>query len=342
MPAAPETEMLEPLRSDPKCQREAPDALDDLRYPLRERQCSPLHEQSSIDAAQPHPQGRNRLPPLRRSSDPLHADSRDARVAGWDPAGCKHRRCRAAVGLGSTALRSDLRNRQERASRPKTADAWVANGHALPGNVRVGSTRMDKSTWDRRYTEREFVWTVEPNRFLVHEAEGLQPGRALDLACGEGRNAVWLAEHGWQVTGVDFAALGLDKARRLASALGVEGEWIVADLLEYRPEPRSFDLVLVLYLQLPASERTPVLRDAANAVADGGTFLVVAHDSSNLENGYGGPQHAEVLYTAEEVVADLDGSGLLIERAERVERTVETPDGVQIALDALVRASRSA
>ncbi len=206
---------------------------------------------------------------------------------------------------------------------------------------------MDKSTWDRRYAEREFVWTVEPNRLLVHEAEGLQPGRALDLACGEGRNAVWLAEHGWQVTGVDFAAVGLDKARRLASARGVEGEWIAADLLEYRPEPRSFDLVLVhlvlvLYLQLPASERTPVLRDAANAVADVGTFLVVAHDSSNLENGYGGPQHAEVLYTAEEVVADLDGSGLLIERAERVERTVETPDGVQIALDALVRASRSA
>lgn len=201
---------------------------------------------------------------------------------------------------------------------------------------------MNKSTWDRRYAEREFVWTVEPNRFLVHEAEGLQPGRALDLACGEGRNAVWLAEHGWQVTGVDFAAVGLDKARRLASARGVDGEWIAADLLEYRPEPRSFDLVLVLYLQLPASERTPVLRYAANAVADDGTFLMVAHDSSNLENGYGDPQRAEVLYTAEEVVADLDGSGLLIERAERVEQTVQTPDGVEIALDALVRASRSA
>jgi SAM-dependent methyltransferase len=201
---------------------------------------------------------------------------------------------------------------------------------------------MDKSTWDRRYAEREFVWTVEPNRLLVQEAEGLRPGRALDLACGEGRNAVWLAEHGWQVTGVDFAAVGLEKARRLASARGVEAEWIAADLLEYRPEPRSFDLVLVLYLQLPASERKPVLRAAANAVADDGTFLVVAHDSSNLENGYGGPQHAEVLYTAKEVVADLDGSGLLIERAERVERTVETPDGVQVALDALVRASRSA
>jgi SAM-dependent methyltransferase len=201
---------------------------------------------------------------------------------------------------------------------------------------------MDKSTWDRRYAERDFVWTVQPNRFLVQEAEGLRPGHALDLACGEGRNAVWLAEHGWQVTGVDFAAVGLEKARRLANARGVQGEWIAADLLEYRPEHQAFDLVLVLYLQLPASGRAPVLRAAANAVADGGTLLVVGHDSSNLRDGYGGPQHADVLYTAEEVVGDLDRSGLVIERAERVERTVETPDGVEIALDALVRASRNA
>jgi SAM-dependent methyltransferase len=181
---------------------------------------------------------------------------------------------------------------------------------------------------------------VEPNRFVVQEAEGLRPGHVLDLACGEGRNAVWLAERGWQVTGVDFAAVGLEKARRLAGARGVEGEWIAADLLEYRPEPQAFDLVLVLYLQLPASERAPVLRGAANAVAEGGTLLVVAHDSSNLQEGYGGPQHADVLYTAEGVVADLDGSGLMIERAERVERTVETPGGVQIAFDVFVRASR--
>ena len=201
---------------------------------------------------------------------------------------------------------------------------------------------MDKGVWDRRYADREFVWTVQPNQFLVQEVQGLSPGRALDLACGEGRNAVWLAERGWRVTGVDFSEVGLEKARRLATARGVEGEWIAADLLEYRPEPGAFDLVLVLYLQVPASERAPILRAAADAVADGGSFLLIAHDSSNLQDGYGGPQPAEVLYRAQYVVGDIDASGLEIDRAERVERRVQTPDGVRVALDALVRASRSA
>jgi SAM-dependent methyltransferase len=63
---------------------------------------------------------------------------------------------------------------------------------------------MDKSIWDRRYADHEFVWTVQPNQFLVQEVQGLRPGHALDLACGEGRNAVWLAERGWRVTGVDL------------------------------------------------------------------------------------------------------------------------------------------
>jgi 2-polyprenyl-3-methyl-5-hydroxy-6-metoxy-1,4-benzoquinol methylase len=149
---------------------------------------------------------------------------------------------------------------------------------------------MDKDIWDRRYADRELVWTVQPNQFLVQEVEGLPPGRALDLACGEGRNAVWLAERGWRVTGVDFSEVGLEKARRLASARGVEGEWTAEDLLEYRPEAGAFDLVLVLYLQVPASERAPILRAAADAVAAGGTFLLIAHDSGNVQDGYGGPQ----------------------------------------------------
>jgi SAM-dependent methyltransferase len=196
---------------------------------------------------------------------------------------------------------------------------------------------MDRSVWDRRYAAGAFVWTVRPNRLLVQETQAFPPGRALDLACGEGRNAVWLAEQGWRVTGVDFSQVGLEKARRLAAARGVEGDWVAADLLEYRPEPRAFDLVLVLYLQVPATEREPILRAAADAVADGGTFLVIAHDSRNLRDGHGGPQRADVLYTADDVVRDIDGSGLLIERAERVQRPVETPDGVRVALDALVR-----
>jgi SAM-dependent methyltransferase len=200
---------------------------------------------------------------------------------------------------------------------------------------------MDSEVWDRRYAGRELVWTSEANRFLVQEIDGMRSGRALDLACGEGRNAVWLAERGWTVTGVDFSKVGLEKARRLAEARGVRGEWIVADLLGYRPEAKAFGLVIVFYLQVPASERTPILQTAATAIAPGGNFLLVAHDSRNLAEGYGGPQDPAVLYTAADVVRDLEGTGLRIERAECVERPVQTPEGERIALDALVRASRA-
>ncbi len=199
---------------------------------------------------------------------------------------------------------------------------------------------MDSATWDRRYGGRELIWTAEPNRFLVAETETLAPGRAIDLACGEGRNAIWLAERGWLTVGVDFSDVGLRKARELAAARGISAEWVAADLLEYRPEPKAFDLVLVFYLQVPAADRQPVLQAAADAVAPAGTFLLVAHDSSNLRHGYGGPQTPAVLYTASDVVADIDGRGLQIERAERVERPVQTSDGDRVALDALVRARR--
>lgn len=193
---------------------------------------------------------------------------------------------------------------------------------------------MWRDEWNRRYAGSELLWTAEPNRFLVAETEALPPGRALDLACGEGRNAVWLAERGWEVTGVDFAEVGLEKARGLAAAHGVEPAWVHADLLEYDPPRAAFDLVALLYLQLREDERRRVLRVAAEAVAPGGTLLVVAHDRSNLDDGHGGPQDPAVLATPEEVAGDLDG--LEVERAEVVERRT----GATVALDLLVRARR--
>lgn len=199
---------------------------------------------------------------------------------------------------------------------------------------------MEREDWNRRYAGHELVWTGAPNRFLVAEVTALQPGRALDLACGEGRNAVWLAAHGWQVTAVDFSDVALEKARLLAEERGVDADWVTADLRDYRPAPRAFDLVIVFYLQMPAAERCAVLRAAGEAVAPGGTFLLVAHDSANLEHGYGGPAEPAVLYTARDVVTDLDG--LQVERAERVERPVQTPDGERVALDVIVRALRPA
>jgi SAM-dependent methyltransferase len=199
---------------------------------------------------------------------------------------------------------------------------------------------MDSEAWDRRYAGQEPVWTDQANRFLVEETAALAPGASADVACGEGRNAAWLAERGSQVTGVDFSEVGLAKARALAATRGVQAAWIAANLLDYRPEPRAFDLVLVFYLQVPADRRQAILDTVADAVAPGGTFQLVAHDSTNLEHGHDGPQTAAVLYTADDVVGDLDGIGLRVERAHTVRRPVETADGERVALDALVRPRR--
>jgi 2-polyprenyl-3-methyl-5-hydroxy-6-metoxy-1,4-benzoquinol methylase len=195
---------------------------------------------------------------------------------------------------------------------------------------------MRREDWDARYTEKDFVWTVEPNRFLVAEVSELPPGRALDLACGEGRNAVWLAARGWGVTGVDFSSVAIEKAEALAAHRGVAVDWRVADLEDYDPPAQTFDLVVVLYLQMPAAQLAPVLSRAAAALAPGGTMLVVSHDALNLTEGHGGPKDAAVLTTPQQVAAAL--SGLTIERAERVERPVEDAD--RPAIDSLVRARR--
>ena len=197
---------------------------------------------------------------------------------------------------------------------------------------------MDREHWDERYRTEELIWKAEPNRFLVEELDALVPGRALDVACGEGRNAVWLASKGWRVTGADFSRAGLAKAQRLATDRGVEVTWVEADVVEWRPATASFDLVVVMYLHLPAEQRRRALAHAAAALAPGGVLLVVGHDTSNLLKGTGGPQDPAVLFTPEEIVEDI--SGLQIERAEQVKRTVVTDAGEATAIDALVRAVR--
>ena len=195
---------------------------------------------------------------------------------------------------------------------------------------------MQREDWNRRHGEAGLLFGAEPNRFLVAEVAGLPPGRALDLACGSGRNAVWLAQQGWSVVGADFADVALEQARALAEERGVQVEWVEADLREWEPPARAFDLVVVLYLQLPPEELGPVVRRAAGSVAQGGTILVVGHHSENLASGVGGPKDPRVLFTPEDVAAVLDG--FEVEKAEAVIRTVE---GEGDAIDALVRARRA-
>jgi len=195
---------------------------------------------------------------------------------------------------------------------------------------------VKREDWNRKHGEAGLLFGAEPNRFLVAEMAGLPPGRALDLACGSGRNAVWLAQQGWSVVGADFADVALQQARALAVERGVEIEWVDADLREWEPPARAFDLVVVLYLQLPSEELGPIMRRAAEAVAEGGTMLVVGHHSENLASGVGGPKDPRVLFTPEEVASAIDG--LEVEKAEAVIRTVA---GEGDAIDALVRARRA-
>jgi len=195
---------------------------------------------------------------------------------------------------------------------------------------------VKREDWDRKYGEKEQLWSREPNRHVVEEVRALAPGRALDLACGEGRHAVWLARLGWRVTAVDFSEVAIAKGQARVARERVDVDFRHADLLDYEPEPRAFDLVLVLFLQLPPDERQLVLARAESALAPGGTFVLIGHDLANLTEGVGGPSDPSVLYTPKDIVAELPD--LEIEKAERVFRDVENAD--RPAIDALVRARR--
>ncbi len=195
----------------------------------------------------------------------------------------------------------------------------------------------DEAKWDARYSEPTFVWSAEPNRFVAEQLADRAPrGRALDLACGEGRNAVWLAQRGWDTVGVDLSAVGLAKAAELAEARGVEVAWTHADLAEYVPEESAFDVVVIAYLHTEPETQRLTFERAAASVAPGGVLVAVGHDRANLDHGYGGPQDPSVLWTVDAVVDAL--GGLAIEEATCVRRPVQ--GGEHVAIDTLVRAVR--
>jgi len=210
---------------------------------------------------------------------------------------------------------------------------------------------FDQEYWDERYSALDDVWSGAANPVLVSETSDLAPGRALDIGCGEGADAIWLAGRGWQVTGVDFSAVALERAAARSRRAGVAPsaaeavaggiEWQQHDFTRWAPPASRFDLVTAQFMHLPSGPRTVLFLALADAVAPGGTLLIVGHDVSAVHTTAHGMPDPDLFFSAEEVAATLDPARWRIEVAESRTRTARGPGGTPVlAADAVLRARR--
>ena len=197
--------------------------------------------------------------------------------------------------------------------------------------------------WDARYAERDAIWSGRPNGHLVAVASGLRPGDALDLGCGEGADAVWLARQGWTVTGVDISTVALGRAAEAAATSGVAGRVTLrqVDMLTFEPEPASFDLVSSQFIHLPLELRSTLNARLAAAVRPGGSLLVVGHHASDLQTTIGRPDIPELFFDAGEIAAALDPDAWDVVTAAAPERETLDPNGDPVTIrDAVLHAVR--
>jgi SAM-dependent methyltransferase len=208
-----------------------------------------------------------------------------------------------------------------------------------------GPEMFDAAFWDARYSSAHSLWSGNPNRQLVAEAAGLEPGTALDAGAGEGADAIWLAERGWQVTAVDVSGVALGRAAEHAAKAGDEVaariRWQREDLREWIPPERAYDLVTSQYLHLPGALRHTFFAGLAAAVRDGGTLLIVGHHPMDLDTTLQRPNHPELMFTGDELAGDLGEDGWEIVTNVAAEREATDPDGRPVmAHDTVFRARR--
>jgi SAM-dependent methyltransferase len=193
--------------------------------------------------------------------------------------------------------------------------------------------------WEAAYAGESPVWSGRPNQALVAEVAGLTPGRALDVGCGEGADAVWLASRGWRVTGIDVAQVALQRARAAADSAGVQVNWVASGLVELADRDAPFDLVTAFYPALRRSASDDAEAALLGAVAPGGTLLVVHHADIDrevaLSHGFD-PEH----YVGHDHVVSALGDGWEIERDEVRERDPVEGPGAHHHRDLVLRARR--
>jgi 2-polyprenyl-3-methyl-5-hydroxy-6-metoxy-1,4-benzoquinol methylase len=200
---------------------------------------------------------------------------------------------------------------------------------------------FEPASWDERYSGQDSIWSGHANPQLVTEASGLAPGTALDVGCGEGGDVIWLAQHGWTVTGADFSAQGLARAARHAEQAGVSDrtDWWQVDARSFSAAGRSFDLVTSHYLHPPNGGMVTVISQLAEAVAPGGHLLVVGHAPSEVFAQLSSSKH-KAMFLAEELVPGLPAGfdAIIVEQRPRT----MTRDGMTVeAHDSTLLARRS-
>ena len=194
--------------------------------------------------------------------------------------------------------------------------------------------------WDERYASMEQVWSGEPNGALVREAAGLPPGLALDVGCGEGADAVWLAGHGWDVTALDVSEVALERAARHAGQARVPVRWVHAGLTEAPLPPGTFGLVSAQYPALLRTVNHDAERALLAAVAPGGTLLVVHHHPPiDAEQARAHGLDPDDYVTPGDVAALLDGRWR-VEVNEIRARSVTAGAGSHHTHDLVLRARR--
>lgn len=195
--------------------------------------------------------------------------------------------------------------------------------------------------WDERYTERDgAIWSGKPNGRLVAEVADLTPGQALDVGCGEGADAIWLAKNGWTVTAIDISGVAVGRAREAAERAGAAVKWVVGDVLETPFPARSFDLVSLQYPALPKSPGDRAARTLLETVRAGGLLLAVYHD---LDDHHREHVKSRGIDPADYVGSDdlrlLLGDDFAVER-HAVESRIDPPPATRHIADVILRARR--
>jgi SAM-dependent methyltransferase len=179
--------------------------------------------------------------------------------------------------------------------------------------------------WDERYSEPGFAYGTAPNDFLVSVADRIPKGKILSLAEGEGRNAVYLAALGFEVTGVDGSEVGLRKAEELARAQGVSIRTIHADLSGFAIEPEAWAGIISCFCHLPVALRLPLHRTVVRGLKPGGVFVLEGFSKEQLAYNTGGPQSIDMLMSLDDLKQELAGLEFL--HAVQIEREVREGRG---------------